>query len=260
MSDYNSGLPVRSEADGVDEKVIVKITDGQMGGTNQMTVDTDQNAHVEMHGNDPAGVDRVLRTSELGAMNVDGDYDASNNSVPASVGVIWHDRAGTTADIHQNFRPTGIQGTANGDVHAIDVSLFDEAGNAYSDTNPLPVTFVDNEGSEVNDYNNNGGVAVAAGSSDNHDYTVTAAKTLKLSKIWAAASGKLKIEVQVETGVGTDAWATKFVGFNSTANPNIPLDINENIAVAAGVRVRVIRTNKDNQSQDVYSTICGHEI
>ena len=260
MSDYNSGLPVRSEADGVDEKVIVKITDGQMGGTNQMTVDADQNAHVEMHGNDPAGVDRVLRTSELGALTTDGDYDATNNSVPGSVGVIFHDRAGTPADIHQNFRPTGIQGTANADVHAIDIALHDENGDAYSDTNPIPVTFVDNEGTEVNNYNNNAGVAVAAASTADHVYTVTAAKTLKLSKIWATASGKLKIEVQIETAVASGVYNTKFVAFNSTANPNIDLVINENIAVAAGVRVKVIRTNKDNQSQDVYSTICGHEI
>ncbi len=32
------------------------------------------------------------------------------------------------------------------------------------------------------------------------------------------------------------------------------------ISVAAGVRVRVTRTNRENQAQDVYSSICGVEV
>ena len=102
--------------------------------------------------------------------------------------------------------------------------------------------------------------AVAAGASANHDYTVTAGKTLLLKQVWASASGKMKIEVQIETGAGTNVFNTRFVGFNSTANPNIEIPVKSVISVAAGVRVRVIRTNKDNQAQDLYSTISGNEI
>jgi hypothetical protein len=47
MADYNSGLPIRSEADGVDEKVLVKLVDGQMGGSNQMRIDADNNRSEE---------------------------------------------------------------------------------------------------------------------------------------------------------------------------------------------------------------------
>ena len=36
--------------------------------------------------------------------------------------------------------------------------------------------------------------------------------------------------------------------------------LREPITVATGVRVRVIRTNLDNQPQDLYSTISGHEV
>lgn len=255
MSDYNSGLPVRSEADGVDEKVIVKITDGQMGGTNQMTVDSDQNAHVEIHGNDPAGVDRVVRTSELGALTPDGVYSASDNTKPGNSGLIASVRDAAPSDTTQTQRVTAV---TNGTKRLLDVSIHDENGAPFSASNPLPVTSVDSEGTEVNNYDTS--AAIAAGASDNHDYTVTAATTLKLYQIWASASGKMKIEVQVETGVATDVWTTRFVAFNSTANPNIEIVIRENITVAAGVRVRVIRTNKDNQAQDVYSTISGHEI
>jgi len=260
MADYDSGLPIRSESDGVDEKVVCKLIDGTLGGTNQMSIDSDKNAHVEMHGNDPAGVDRVVRTSEIGALTPDGVFHATNNTIPANTAIIVHTRQITPGGTHSSIRVTGINSSVNTNVWAQDVAIRDESGNPFSATNPLPTTSVDSEGDEVNDYDNNSGVAIASAASDNHDYTVTALKTLKLSKIWATASGKLKIEVQIETGVGLGVFVTRFVAFNSTANPNIDLAINENIAVAAGVKVRVIRTNKDNQSQDVYSTICGHEI
>jgi hypothetical protein len=255
MADYNSGLPVRSEADGVDEKVIVKVIDGTPGGSNQMSVDSDKNAHVEIHGNDPAGVDRVVRTSEIGALTPDGVYDVANNTKPGNAGIIASTRNATPSDTTQTQRITSV---TSGTVRALDVSMHDEDGNPFSATNPLPVTSVDSEGVEVNDYNT--AASVAAGASSNHDYTVTAATTLKLSQIWAAASGKMKIEVRIETAVASGVFNTKFVGFNSTAGTNIEIPIKENISVAAGVRVRIIRTNKDNQAQDLYSTISGHEI
>lgn len=138
------------------------------------------------------------------------------------------------------------------------VNLRDESGNPFTAANPLPVTSVDSEGTEVNNYNT--AAAVASGATSNHDYTVTAATTLKLSQIWTSASGKMKAEVQIETGVATGVFNTRFVAFSSSASPNIDIDIVEHISVAAGVRVRVIRTNTDNQAQDLYSTICGHEI
>lgn len=255
MADANTSLPVRSEADGLDARVQVKVVDKTNPGTQQMTVDTDSNAHVEIHGDDPAGVDRVVRTSELGALTPDGVYDAANNTKPGNVGLVVHTRAATPGDAEQALRQTGIK---NGNVQAADVSLYDENGAPFSASNPLPVTNVDSEGTEINDFNT--AAAVAASGTSNHDYTVTALKTLKLSGVKASASGKLKIEIQVESAVGSNTFATKYVAFNSTATPNIDVAIRENITVAAGVRVRVIRTNKDNQGQDLYSTIEGHEI
>lgn len=257
MADYNSALPIRSEADGTDERVQVKIVDKDNPDTQQTTVDTDSNLHTEAHGNDPGGVDRVVRLSELGAITPDGEYDAADNTKPGNVGLIANTRSVTPGDATQTERLTSIQNAA-GDKRALDVSLHDENGENFTTENPLPVTIVGSEGAEVNDFDT--AAAVAAAGTSNHDYTVTAATTLELSQIWASASGKLKIEVQIETGVATDTWSTVFVAFNSTANTNIEIPIRENISVAAGVRVRVIRTNRDNQPQDVYSTISGHEI
>lgn len=133
------------------------------------------------------------------------------------------------------------------------------AGADVSSSNPVPVVVTDaTPGTPINDFKH--AVAVAGGASDNHDYTVTAAKTLYLNQIEASASGKLKIEVQVETGVASGVFNSRWVQFNSTATPNAMIHIDNPIAVAAGVRVRVIVTNRDNQSEDVYSTISGYEL
>lgn len=255
MADYDSSLPIRSEADGADERVHVKLVDGTTP-SQRTTVDTDGNVHAEMHGNDPAGTDRVVRTSELGALTPDGVYHVADNTEPGNLGLIAHSRAVSPGDADQIKRVTAKTGTVNTTVHALDVSMHDENGNAFTSTNPFPVTFVDAEGLEINDYNT--AVAVAAGASSNHDYTAVA--TFKFSQVEAAASGKAKIQVQIETGVATGIFNTKFVQFNSTATPNMHIDIKENIEVLTGVRVRIIRTNLDNQAQDLYSTISGHQI
>lgn len=111
-------------------------------------------------------------------------------------------------------------------------------------------------GDPVHDYNTVASVAKDATS--NHDYTVTTGKTLVLEKIWATASGKMKIEVQIET----TGFATKFVGFNSVSSPNMDITIPAGmpINVAATKKVRIIRTNLDNSSQALYSSVVGKEI
>lgn len=142
---------------------------------------------------------------------------------------------------------------------SVKAQLADGSANYYSATNPVPVYISKNNiGDEVNDYST--ASALAAAATSNHDYTVTALKTLLLTQIEASGSGKMKIEVQIETGVATGVFNTRFVQFNSTSEPNMHIELTSPIAVAAGVRVRVIRTNRDNQAQDVYSTICGQEV
>ena len=113
-------------------------------------------------------------------------------------------------------------------------------------------------GDDILDYDTT--AAVAAAASDNHDYTVTAGKTLLLKQVLISGSGKLKAEIQVETAAASNVFNTMAVLFNSTANPNMALGPVQDIQISAGKRIRVIRTNKDNQSQDVYSTIFGVEI
>jgi hypothetical protein len=135
--------------------------------------------------------------------------------------------------------------------------ISDATGAAFSNTNPLPVSLSPSAGDEVNDYKL--AAAVAGGASDNHDYTVTAATTLNLMQVVGSGSGKAKMEVKVETGVATNTFTTYATFFNSTSDPNMEWKLSAPIAVAAGVRVRVTMTNRDNQSQDLYSTISGIE-
>lgn len=133
------------------------------------------------------------------------------------------------------------------------------AGANVSVLNPVPVfvTSAGPSGTHVNDYKD--ATAIAGAASDNHDYTVTALKTLTLNSVLASASGKAKMEIQIETAVASGVFLTKFVQFNSTADTNMEVVLTDSISVAAGVRVRVIMTNLDKAAQDLYSTICGTE-
>lgn len=115
----------------------------------------------------------------------------------------------------------------------------------------INVVIQEDVGTEIVNYDTT--AAVAGGASDNHDLVFASAS--KLYQVLASASGKLKIEVQIETGSATGVFNTICVRFNSTADPDCDMTLSKYAAIPAGARVRVIRTNRDNQAQDVYSTI-----
>lgn len=258
MADQPFGQPVRTEADGTDERLHSKLVDftAPAGVDKQLEI-SEKLAHVRVFGQDPASTKVQLKLSEEGHANGQGDYDASTNTKPASVALIAHDRTATPGQTHQNVRPTGV---TNSTVHALDVALHDESGASYSALNPLPVALVGStEGDEINNFST--GSAVAAAGTSNHDYTVTALKTLILKRVSCAASGRSKYELQTETGVATGVFTSLEVKFITASNNEVEFVlVDAPVSVAAGVRVRVIRTNRDNQAQDLYSTIKGIEI
>lgn len=260
MADYDSSLPVRSESDGTDERLHTKIVDGSTSpAVNQAQVDSDNNLHVEVHGNNPSAGDEVLRLSELGAPNPDGDYDGTNNTKPASTGVISHDRTATPDETHQNVRITGVTGSTDTTHHSMDVAMHDGDGNAIDIDNPLPVVMEESGGTEVCDYDT--ASAIAKDATDDHDYSVADGDLFRLKKIYASASGKMKIEIQIGDGAASEVFTTVFVGFNSTANPQIEFDLNglpiKVTGTANTTTIRITRTNLDNQAQDLYSTVIG---
>lgn len=274
MADYDSSLPIRTEAAGDVDVFISDATtpsqklkvnaDGSIDASfapgTQVEI-TDGTDVLEI--NPDGSISAVVTATDLDIRNLvfaDDKVDISNST---NVGV-----TATDLDIRNLVFATDSVDVSGSSVtvtaadldirdltaasDSVAAHLFDEAGSAFSLTNPLPVEMVsDASGDEICDYNTT--AAVAKNASTNHDYTVTAAKTFLAHSIWASGSGKIKVEV-LSNGV------TIFVGFNSTANPNIEIPIGKMCKTAATQVVRITITNLDNQAQDLYSTLTGLEV
>ena len=168
-----------------------------------------------------------------------------------------HERATVPTDDDNTIRQTGIQGTNDDTVHAMDVAIFDENGDKFSQSNPLPVVNVSNssEGTPVHDWNQE--VDLAKDATVNHDLAA-GANGFRLAKIWASASIKIKVSVLVGVLAGTPV--EKYTAFNSVSNPNVCIPILEDLDVPNGEGVRVTIENLDNEAADVYSTIEGEQL
>lgn len=249
MSDYPSSLPVRTEAD-ADERLQSKIVD-YTSPANGLTVDSDGNAHTEVHGNraDDAA-DVALLLSETGRVNPDGVYEADDNSKPAHVGMIGHTRSATPSDSDQVKRVTAV---SNDTVHALDVAIHDASGAPFSASNPFPVQPLPLSGVRVHDYK---GGEIVKDATDNHDITV-ATSALNVYKILFAASGRGRYVVQVDPD-GVTGFATVAVGYTSTSKQIDEIDFNGvPLQIAVGGIIRVARTNQDKSAMDMHSTIVG---
>ena len=255
MADFDSGLPIRSEADGLDERVLVKVQDGEDPSGIDKTVEVSEKlVHTRNHGEDPNGVKKQIKVSEEGHVNSDGDYDASNNTKPSSSGLIAHDRNASVDETHQNKRVTAVAGAD--DTVCLDVAIRDESGASFSTANPLPVSLTENGGEEIHDFDM--ASAIAKDGNSEHTYSVASGVTVFLYGYKASASGKMKAELQIGDGAVSEVFSTKDVTFNSTANPNIAGDLFRTpikvIGTANTTTIKLIRTNRDNQAQDLYST------
>jgi len=244
MSDFDSSEPVsitdHDNPEGIDQQVQV----------------TEKLVHNRSHGQDPAGAKKQLRLSEEGKPNGRGDYHVTENSEPQSSGLIASERQAAKTEAHQTKRVSAVDGSD--DATCLDVAMRDESGVPYSDSNPLNVVVSESEGEELTIFNTTASVAKDA--TVNHDYTVTALKKFRGKQMYGAASGRTKFELLVETGVGTGIYNQKYVGFGTSSNPNVPIDLNSVLHVAAGLKIRIAITNTDNQPFDVYSTLSGIEL
>lgn len=259
MADYDSGLPIRSEADGADERVHVKLVDHTTPAQGA-TIDTDGDLHIEMHGNKVTDQsDLVMELSEEGKVMTRGHYDVTDCSEPASLGLIVSQRSGTPGYTTMTLRPTAVSGEANS--MCLDIALHDELGNYYDADNPLPVTLEENEGDEIHDFDK--AVAIVKDASSNHTYSVANGKTLLLYGVLASASGKMKVELSIGDGEVAEAFVDKAVNFNSTAKPECSIELQrvpiKIVGTVNTTTIKVVKTNLDNQAQDLYSTFIGVE-
>lgn len=258
MSDFSSSLPVRTEQDG---DVVVKIADS-----------TTPSQHLKIN---PDGSINI--TDNAGSITVDAtdldirDLDSTTDSV--EVLQATHDNLNANANIQvnntdvSNANPVPVSDAGGSlTVDATDLDIRDlthvsdsvKLGDgveflAINTDGSINVVPLEDPGTEVVNYDTT--AAVAAGATDNHDLVFATAS--RLYQVLATASGKLKVEVQIETAASSGVFNTVAVRFNSTATPDCDMTLSKYAVIPAGARVRVIRTNKDNQAQDVYSTIVG---
>lgn len=266
MADFNSSLPTRTENPG---DVIVKVADATTP-SQQLKVNADGTIDVNASF---TATDLDIRDLDANQDNVaisDGtdtlavNVDGSINAIVSATNLDIRDLTFASDKVDVSGSSVVVSAT---DLDVRDLSHAQDSIKVGDGADFLAVNTdgsinvkvsADIAGDEINNYNT--AAAVGAGASSNHDYTVTALKTLLLSQIEASGSGKAKIEVQIETGVATGVFNSRFVQFNSTSSPNMSLQLKSPISVAAGVRVRVIRTNRENQAQDLFSTISGQEV
>jgi hypothetical protein len=168
----------------------------------------------------------------------------------------------TNGKIGVSSMPTVTVSASDLDIR--NLNLTDDAvkvsGNssANSITNPIYVQVVTTglQTTEVHSFDTS--VDVASDTGDNHDYTVTGT-TFLLKSVIFAASGGLKVEVLVGPLATLVPLATTFIskegGFGQ-----VFFDPPKEVPATSTGTVRVIRTNRQGQVQDVYSTIIGNDV
>lgn len=230
MADFNSSLPIKTESNG---DVAIKVVDGTIT-SRQLTINSDGSVNI---------------TDNAGSLTVDGTVELGATTLAALESITVQNPAGASA---VNIQDGGNSITVDATHTVSSIKIGDGTDLLAVNTDgSINVVLQEDTGLEVVNYSTS--AALAAGATNNHDWTSAAAS--KLHQVNASASGKLKIEIQVETGSATGVFNTVAVGYNSTATPNIDITLAKYAAVPNGARVRVIRTNKDNPAQDVHSTI-----
>lgn len=278
-----------NDANTLANPIFVNLSDG----TDTLTVNGDGSINVTVVGGatntqyaeDSAAVSGDIGTVALAvrqdtlssSVSADGDYGTLkldsigrlwvnvNNTVAVSGTVAVSSVAGnvtvvqpTGTNLHVVVDSGAITVSAT-DLDIRDLTLAQDAvkisanSTANGPANPIFVQLTNNViTGEVNDYNT--GSAVAAAATSNHDYTVVS--TMKLKRIICAASGKGKFTVSVGP---VASLVVKAVQFTTPTDPNCVFEFDPPIEVPSTSTgtIRVARLNRENQAQDVYSTILG---
>lgn len=162
--------------------------------------------------------------------------DVSGSSVTVSGSVTV---TATDLDIRDlNLTQDAVRISANTSANSASNPIFVSLGSA-------PIT------GEVHDYNT---ATVAGGGTSNHDYTVVTAMLLKSVEFACSGGGK----VELQTGP-VASLVSRWVGFVPKAGGvcQVKFDPPIEVPVTSTGTVRLIRTNREGSSQDLYSTIVG---
>lgn len=256
-ADVANGNPVPvSDAGGsltVDGSVTVSATDLDIRDLTHVSDSIRIGDGTDLANVTAAGELNVLATAQPG---VDIGDVTINNAAGASAVNIQDGGNSITVDGSVTVSAT--------DLDIRDLTLAQDSVKISANTsanavdNPIYVQVVSDviTSTEIHNYDTTS--AVAADTADNHDYTV-AGTTFLLKSVIAAFSGGGKVEVQ--TGP-VASLVTKAVAFVSKEGGHVQLNFDPPIEVPSTSTgtVRVIRTNRQGQAQDVYSTIIGNDI
>lgn len=252
MSDYNSSLPIRTENAG---DVIAKIADATVT-SQQLKVNSDGSINITDNGSSIT-VDGSVTVSATSLDIRHISHTVDSIKIGDGVDFLAIDSSGNIGITDAGGSIT-VDGSVTVSATDLDIRNLSHSQDsikigdgtdllAVNSDGSINVVVTGASGTPVNDYHTE--AAVAGGATSTHTYTSTG--NFYLQQIEASSSGKMKIEVKVNS-------VTKFVQFNSTAQTNMSIHLDQPIIATTGQTVTITRTNRESQAQDVYSTISGY--
>jgi hypothetical protein len=266
MADINSNLPIKTLNDGAGQladvtvglldSADIRISPALEGGNLATLAGKDFSTAAKQDDQSALLTTIDADTSALAA--VDFSTAAKQDAQTAILTTIDADTSVLAA---VDFSTAALQTAGNASLSSVDGKL--NSLGQKSMANSMPVVLASDQSTlnvnvvsqvataPVADFNR--AIAIAAASSSTHTYTPATA--FVLDNIQASASGRLRVEVKIGPA-GLEE--TKWVDFNSAANPKVFIDAS-GYTVAAGDNILVIRQNEEvTKPQDLYSTIVGN--
>ncbi len=238
-----------ANANSVNNQLFVQITDGTEGL--EINADGSLNAVV-------TATDLDIRDLTFATDKVDASGSTLGSNSGVDIGDVTVNNAGAGAAV--NIQDGGNSITVDAvDLDIRNLNLTDDAVKISANTsangagNPIFVSFTQAPiTGEVHDYDT--AASVAGGATDNHDYTVVTAMLVKSVEFSTSGAGKVELQTGPIAGL-VSAW----VGFIPKQGGTVQVKFDPAIEVpTTGTgTVRLIRTNREGSSQDVYSTIVG---
>lgn len=230
----------------LDRKLLVRMVGASDG--NRADVDSSGNVKAILAANDGVDIGDVTINNAAGASAVN-IQDGGNSITVDAVDLDIRDLT-SASDSVAVLQATHDNLNANVNLQVSDTDV--------SATNPVPVTIVGaTSATEVIDRRTT--VTVAKDASTDHDYTVTATKTLILKGIGVSASGAMRFDILTGPVAGL---STVYTGFTTGSKLNETITFPQPIEVpdTSTGTVRVTLRNDDNQAMDVFSTVFGEEV
>jgi len=265
MSDFNGAKPVKTVRDNEFKIAIVDFASGEVA-TNGWNIDGDGAGLIR-------GVDLDIRdlTFATDAVNVTG----SSVSITGDVNVTATDLdirdlafatdkvdvTGSSVTVEPGTNPIVVSAT---DLDIRDLSHVSDSIKVGDGTDFLAINtdgsinIITPEiavGDYVLDYKTT--ATVGAGSTSNHDYVIASGEVFKGDTVLVGARGAVKVEFGLWDGL---AFTSKGVYFQDPKE-NREYNISKLAATGDGtLAVRIIITNLDGASSDVYSTLQGTSV